>query len=94
MNYKNKIQVHIIGNESYEYLIQIQRKSYSIFKRNSSIFEISDYYCFFDCSLLKGKNYTLKSQSDFIQKFLIPIINGDIWIDELIKIKKIKNIFK
>ncbi|MDD2192472.1 MAG: hypothetical protein PHO12_08025 [Bacteroidales bacterium] len=86
MNYVNKMRVHIIGRES-GYSVQIQRRKIIAFKREDWVFDISDYYKYFDCGLIKGRNYTLKTQADFIQKHLMPVIKGEMWIDDLIKKK-------
>jgi hypothetical protein len=83
---KNRI-LHVIGNESQSWSIIIQRKKTFSLHKNSHVFDISDYYKYFNCSLIKGRNYSLKSQADFIKQHLMPIIRGEMWIDELIKKK-------
>lgn len=85
-NYVNNIRVHIIGGES-SYSVQIQRRKIIAFKTKNWVFDISDYYKYFDCGLIKGRNYTLKTQTDFIQKHLMLVIKGEMWIDDLIKKK-------
>ena len=80
--------VKVLGDESQSWVIVIQRKKLIDLKKDDSFFDISDYYKTFGGSMLKGKNYTLKSQAEFIQKYLMPVIKGEMWIDELIKQKK------
>ena len=80
--------VRLIGNESSTWSIIIQRKKAISFNNESILFEISDYYSFFNCSLIKGRNYTLKTQAEFIKQYLMPVLKGEIWIDELIKQRK------
>jgi len=80
--------VKVLGDESQSFSVVIQRKKLFDFKKSDSFFDISDYYKAFGGSMVKGKNYTLKSQADFIQQHLLPVIKGELWIDELIKQKK------
>ncbi len=80
--------VKVLGDESQSWTIVIQRRKLFDFKKDDSFFDISDYYKTFGGSMVKGKNYTLKSQVDFIQQYLMPVIKGEMWIDELIKQKK------
>jgi hypothetical protein len=88
--YSSKVNriVKILGDESQSWTIVIQRRKIFDFKRDDSFFDISDYYKTFGGSMLKGRNYTLKSQVDFIKQHLMPVIKGEIWIDKLIKQKK------
>jgi len=79
--------VKVLGDESQSWTIVIQRRKLFDFKRDDSFFDISDYYKTFGGSMAKDKNYTLKSQVDFIQQHLMPVIKGEVWIDELIKQK-------
>ena len=87
--YNTKINriVKVLGDESQSFSIVIQRKKLFDFKKLIP-FDISDYYKTFGGSMVKGKNYTLKSQVDFIQQYLMPVIKGEMWIDELIKQRK------
>ena len=80
---KNRI-IKILGDESQSWTIVIQRKKFFDIKKADSFFDISDYYKTFGGSMIKGKNYSLKSQVEFIQQYLMPIVRGEIWIDELI----------
>jgi len=82
-----KRKVIILGRES-SWSIIIERNRPFALKTKSYAIDISDYYNTFGSSMLKGKNYTLKSQAEFIQQHLMPLIKGEIWIDELIKQRK------
>lgn len=86
-NWHIKQTISVVGDESQSWSIIIQRRSFFTFKKKSVVFDISDYYNTFDGSMIKGKNYTLKSQAEFIQKNLMPVIKGEMWVDELIKQK-------
>jgi len=93
MSFRNKKLnqiLHIIGSDygstGNDYSIIIEKRSVFSNKR----INISDYYKYFNCSLTKGRNYSLKSQVDFIKQHLMPVIKGEVWIDELIKIENRK----
>jgi hypothetical protein len=90
MSFKNnKLNqiLHIIGSDygstGNDYSIIIEKRSVFSYKS----IDPSDYYKNFKCSLIKGKKYSLKSQVDFIKQHLMPVIKGEMWIDELIKTK-------
>ncbi len=85
---KNRI-VRIIGDESPSWAIIIQRKRLFGLKQSDFLFEISDYYNLFGSGMVKGRSYTLKSQAEFIQQHLMPVIKGEVWIDELIKQRRV-----
>lgn len=87
-NYKVNRIVKVLGDETQSWAIVIQRKKLFDLNKDDSFFDISDYYNTFGTSMMKGRNYTLKTQADFIQKYLMPVIKGEIWIDELIKQKR------
>ena len=58
----------------------------------STTFSIRDYYKYFNCENLKthppiGTFNILKANSDVVQQYLMPIIKGEIWINELLKQK-------
>src|SRR5574344_911502 len=53
------------GSTENNYSIIIEKRSLFSYK----VIDISDYYNTFGSSMLKGRNYTLKSQVDFIQQF-------------------------
>ena len=82
-----KRKVKILGSES-SWSIIIERDRFFSLKSESYAIDISNYYNTFGCSMIKGKNYTLKSQAEFVQQHLMPIIKGEIWINELIKQRK------
>ena len=86
-NYLTGRKIHVIGDEN-PWSIVIERKKLFAFRKDSSAFEISDYFKYFNCSLMKGRNYSLKSLADFMKQHLMPVIRGEVWIDELIKLKK------
>jgi len=53
-------------------------------------FSIRDYYKYFNCESLKtdppiGAFNILKTNADVIQQYLMPVIKGEMWIDELLK---------
>jgi len=79
----------VLGDESQSWTIVIQRRRLFDFKKADSFFDISDYYNDFGSGMVKAKNYTLKSQVDFIQQYLMPVMKGEVWIDELIKQRKL-----
>jgi len=59
----------------------------------STIFSIRDYYKYFNCENLKthppvGAFNILKANADIVQQYLMPIIKGEMWIDELLKHNK------
>ena len=83
---RNRI-IRIIGNEK-NWSIIIERKRLIAFSKTSYVFDISDYFKNFNCSLIKGKNYSLKSLADFMKQHLMPVIRGDVWINELINKNK------
>ena len=62
--------------------------NFSIIIEKKSLFslkaiDISDYYGTFGDAMMKGKNYSLRSQAEFIQQHLMPVVRGEMWIDEL-----------
>ncbi len=77
--------IYIIGDESSSWSIVVQRKKLFCFRKSSIIFDISDYFDYFDLPKNKQLNCSLKTQAEFIQKNLMPVIRGEMWIDELIK---------
>lgn len=84
-NYQLNQVLSIIGSDygSTEngYSIIIEKLSFFSYK----VLSISDYYETFGSGMIKGRNYTLKSQAEFVQQHLMPVIKGEMWIDELIK---------
>jgi hypothetical protein len=84
INNSLKMKVHIIGDESEFYSVSIQRKKMFTFKKEDWIFDISDYYNQFNSGMNEKINYNLKLQAEFIKKYMMSIIKGEKWIDELI----------
>jgi len=92
--------VYVIGNEiineirdeigkqepSWEIVIQRKRKLY--IRRESIVFNISNYYSTFESTMKSKRYYPLETQVEFIKNHLIPVLKGEKWIDELIKQKK------
>ena len=89
-------RVHINGGLIYpekdaEYSIAIERfvwNPFISFKKSnfrSWIFNINECYDYFDCGLVSGQSYPIEVQADFIKKYLMPVIKGEMWIDELVK---------
>jgi hypothetical protein len=62
--------------------------TYLKLRRDKGVINIQDYYKHFDSSLINGKQYPLEVQANFIKEHLMPVIKGEVWIDELIKSKK------
>ena len=81
-NKKTKIQVWIIGSEIDHHIV-ISRQKLLAFKKESYVFDISDYYKYFFCGMIKARHYTLFQQAKFIQTYLMKIIKGDLWITQL-----------
>jgi hypothetical protein len=80
---EGKFSVTIQRTRWYDSFVFISNKK----DKTSWIFDISDYYEHFDSGMTLGENYSLKLQAIFIQKNLMPIIEGEMWIDELLKKK-------
>lgn len=82
-NKKSNQVLNIIGSDfgcsGSNYSIVIESRRLFSYKA----FDISDYYGIFGSSMIKGRNYTLKSQSEFVQKHLIPVLEGKMWVDDL-----------
>lgn len=94
LNYSTKMKIHIIGSESQDYSVQIQRKKFFAIKREELVFDIKDFYQYFNCELTNNINYSLKIQADFVQKFLLPVIKNEVWINDLINKIRYKNYIK
>lgn len=86
VNAISKRKVRILGSECSWSIIIERARPFSLITESYAI-DISNYYSTFGSSMIKGKNYTLKSQAEFIQQYLIPVIKGEMWIDEMIKKK-------
>jgi hypothetical protein len=83
-NQYNGMQVHFIGNET-NYNTMILRKKKWALKKSAKVFEISDCFKYFDVAMQKNRTYTFKSIAEFIQNYLISVIKGEVWINDLIK---------
>lgn len=70
-----------LGSTDIQYNISIERRK--LF--SSKVFAVEDCYSIFGSSMMKGKIYSLKSQAEFMQQHLLPIIKGEMWLDELRK---------
>jgi len=58
--YKNKntkIRIWIIGSET-DYNVVVSRQRFWAFKKRDYVFDVSDYYKYYFCGMIKGKNYT------------------------------------
>jgi hypothetical protein len=84
-NYIKNMKLHVIGDESQSWSVTVQREKNNLLRKETNVFNISDIYKYFNNGLIKGRNYSLKTQTDFIRKYLMPVIRGEIWIDELVK---------
>lgn len=78
-NYQNAREFHIIGDEQ-TWSIEIIRTDYFYICQKQYSFDISDFYDYFGACMSKDKTYSLKSQSNFVKQYLLPVINGDVWI--------------
>ena len=67
------------GSTENDYSIIIEKRKVLSYK----VIDISDYYRTFGGTMIKGMNYSLKSQAEFLQKNLVPVLKGEIWVDEL-----------
>ncbi len=84
--------VHVYWSENGFLDVSIKRKK--IFAKPNSIeFSIRDCYKYFNCDHIRhsppiGSLNILKINADFIQQHLMPVIKGEMWIDELLKQRK------
>ena len=94
-NWTAKREVIVCWSEGGYLDVSIRRKK--IFGTPKSImFSIRDYYKYFNCETLKtyppiGTFNVLKANADVVQEYLMPIIKGEIWINELLKQNKTKS---
>jgi len=73
------------------FLRNFKRKTYDTYfepGRDKGIIDLRNYYEYFDSNLINGKQYSLEIQANFIKEHLMPVIEGEVWIDKLIKSKK------
>jgi hypothetical protein len=87
-DWHSKLYFYILGSETYQYYVKIIKKA-CINRRKYSI-DIRDYYRFFSQDMNSSGQSSLFEQSQFIQKYLMPVVKGEMWIDELLKQNKIK----
>jgi hypothetical protein len=81
-----KQRIHVIGDETQVFSVVIQREKRNLLSKQPHPIEISNYYEYFDCGMMKGRIYTHKAQAAFIKENLMPVIRGEIWIDKLIEL--------
>jgi len=89
---KNRI-VNIFWSEGGFLDVTISRKKILAFRKYDTFFSIRDFYKYFNCEYLMynppmGSFNQLKHNAEFIQKHLMPVIRGELWINELIKQRK------
>ncbi len=88
VNRKLHQTVKIIGSDygslTPDYSIIIERKKLFSYK----VFSIDNYFEYFNCSLIKERNYSLQAYAQFIKEWLMPVIKGEMWIDELVSKRK------
>ena len=89
---KNRI-VNIFWSESGFLDVTISRKKILALRKQDTFFSIRDFYKYFNSEYLLfntpiGTSNQLKQIAEFIERHLMPVIRGEIWIDELIKERK------
>ncbi|MCQ2314475.1 MAG: hypothetical protein MJZ56_04805 [Bacteroidales bacterium] len=72
------------GTSDYECLITISNGKWGLFGRKHKIFYINDYFAVFNSPMVKGRDYSPAEYADFIEQNLMPVIRGEMWIDELL----------
>ena len=84
-----KRKVTIILEEPLQFNVYFERKKMFTFNLQSIRFSIRDTYSIFNCDYLNNvESYKeIEENVDFIQQHLMPVIRGEMWIDELIKKK-------
>lgn len=81
--------IHIYWSESGFLDVSIKRKK--MFAKSKAVeFSIKDFFKHFNCDHIRlnppvGSFNILKTNADFIQQHLMPVIKGEMWIDELLK---------
>ena len=84
--------IYIYYAENGKLTITVERKKKSLFNRKNMGFTISPMiYESFGCGYLKNIEckHEIKENALFIKKYLLPVIKGEMWIDELLKKKNI-----
>ncbi len=92
-NHITKIIIQIIGHEFLTendpgYSVVIMKKRSFPFIKPFDIFGIDDYYETFSDTLKNGEIYPIEIQAKFIKDHLMPVIKGEMWIDELVSKRK------
>ena len=84
-----KRKVIIILEEPLQFNVYFEREKWFAFNLQSVKFSIIDTYSTFNCEYLNNiESYKMiERNAEFIQQHLMPVIKGEIWIDELIKKK-------
>jgi hypothetical protein len=82
-SYRHKRRVEIVLAENFDFKVRITRTN--LFSKKT--FEVKEVCEYFDCGYLKHLEYSKEIQANavFIQQHLIPIITGEKWIDEMVK---------
>ena len=87
-NKKLKRSVCVLGDEN-KWCVVIERDYFFSFKMKKFGYDLIDLYRYFNYKppmFYGGIAYNhMKIQADFIQQHLIPVIKGEVWVDELIK---------
>ena len=89
-NFLLKRKVIIMLEEPLQFNVYFERKmKWFAFNQQSFRFSVKDTYSIFGCEHLNHLEYykIIKENAYFIQQNLMPVIKGEIWIDELIKKK-------
>lgn len=73
-----------VGTSDYKCLITISNGKWGLFGRKHKIFYINDYFAVFNSPMVKGRDYSPAEYANFIQQNLMPVIRGEMWIDELL----------
>lgn len=87
LSYRNVrlgLEIKILGSKSSWDVVFI-KKGFSLFKKRPSAFAVSDSFDQFDTGMIKGRPYSLKAFSDFVQSHLMPIVKGEKWITDYAK---------
>lgn len=73
-----------IGTLDYKCLVTISNGKWGLFGRKHKIIYINDYFAVFNSPMVKGRDYSPAEYADFIRQHLMPVIRGEMWIDELL----------
>ena len=72
------------GSLDYKCLVSISNGKWGLFGRKHKIIYINDYFAVFNSPMVKGRDYSPAEYADFIRQNLMPVIRGEMWIDELL----------